>query len=439
MDRLEKIQGYVISQFLGGFGLEKINQFDSYGFDNIYHTIFLEVQKQYADFGEIDLMKLDTNSFLIASQIINDFDAMSFKLSSCIDEINAHAKEKRLFKIADSLKNGLIDPVEAIEKLSKINTVETQQLIDVSLMDYHTKKEVETIETGFYLYDEHVEDWKLGDLTIIFGRNGEGKTTFISQIIGHNLDKSVKTFLYSGEMSDSKIQNWLYRQIIGNRKDSHDKICGKYGVKYEIKKRIVDALKIWHKNTFYLYNRNSKRVKKEIEAFFNTMEKGAKMGIKLFIIDNLMAILEENADSLYSDQANFVQRCKDFATRNNVHVVLMAHPNKEKKEITGEIGNLEKTDISGSNNIPNKADNIIAIERVWCDERNCDLIVTSLKDRESGQRKVIKMLFSQETLRFYDSMTPIKVNYSWEKFLKPVEKTVKYYNGEEQTFKQGEI
>ncbi|MDQ4682060.1 hypothetical protein, partial [Stenotrophomonas maltophilia group sp. RNC7] len=93
-----------------------------------------------------------------------------------------------------------------------------------------------------------------------------------------------------------------------------------------------------------------------------------------------MSILEENADSLFSDQANFVQRCKDFAIDNWVHVVLLAHPNKEKKELKDkEIGNLEKTDISGSNNIPNKADNIISVERIWGDNREFDALITSLK------------------------------------------------------------
>ena len=76
---------------------------------------------------------------------------------------------------------------------------------------------------------------------------------------------------------------------------------------------------------------------------------------------------------------------KDFAIRNWVHIVLIAHPNKEKGEIkNASKGNLEKTDISGSNNIPNKADNIIAVERNWGDDRDCDAIITSLKDRESG-------------------------------------------------------
>ena len=94
-------------------------------------------------------------------------------------------------------------------------------LIDVSRLEYKTilESEHEGIETGFIEYDEHVEDWKEQELTIVFGRNGEGKTTFLSQVIAHNLMNKTKVFLYSGEMSEWKIQDWLYKQIAGNKED----------------------------------------------------------------------------------------------------------------------------------------------------------------------------------------------------------------------------
>ena len=128
-----------------------------------------------------------------------------------------------------------------------------------------------------------------------------------------------------------------------------------------------------------------------------------------------MSRLEENAESLNSDQANFVQRCKFFVTNTKTHIVLVAHPNKEKGEITGSEGNLGKRDISGSMNISNKADGIIAIERCWGENKECDAIITSLKDREVGQRKVFNFLFSQKTLRFYNASTCEGVVYGWEK------------------------
>lgn len=309
-------------------------------------------------------------------------------------------------------------PEKVKELIDKAINETPQGLLDLAQVEYKTAMDQVQggIETGFYEYDSHVEDWKPEELTVIFGRNGEGKTTFISQIIAHCIERNNKTFLYSGEMSDDKIQDWLYRQMVGNKKENLRTIITKYREKTEPKPEIVKRIKEWHKGKLYLYDRNEKEITGNLETFFNVMEIAAKRyGVKLFVIDNLMAILEENADSLFSDQANFVQRCKNFAINNKVHVVLLAHPNKVKGELkNGEDGNLDKTDISGSNNIPNKADNIISVERKWEVDRDCDAIVTSLKDRETGQRKQMKFYFSKSALRFYNDATKENRSYSWE-------------------------
>ncbi|AFV02834.1 MULTISPECIES: DnaB-like helicase C-terminal domain-containing protein [unclassified Dehalobacter] len=305
-------------------------------------------------------------------------------------------------------------PEKVLEIIESASKQIPNGLLDLSHVEYKIANE-SGIETGFFEYDSHVEDWKEGELTIVFGRNGEGKTTFISQIIAHCLEKKVKTFLYSGEMSEFKIQDWLYKQIVGNKQAHMQETQAKYRIKREIKPEIVKQIKQWHEGILYLFDRKEEKIAKDLDKFFELMALAAKRyGVKLFIIDNLMSKLEENADSLYSDQANFVQRCKDFAGNGRAHVVLVAHPNKEKCEIKKDEGNLTKTDISGSNNIPNKADNIIAVERVWSPDRECDAIITSLKDRESGERKAFKYNFSPRTLRFYNNCTREEVIYGWE-------------------------
>ena len=289
-------------------------------------------------------------------------------------------------------------------------------LLELSEVNFSNNYQ-EYIETGFYDYDRHVEDWKTSELTVIFGRNGEGKTTFIAQVIAHNLQKKVKTFLYNGELSNFKIQDWIYRQVIGKDLESFKKVQGKYGDKYEIKDDIIKKIKAWHKDSLYLFDNTADKILQNMDKFFEVMEITAKKyGVKLFIIDNLMSILFEDAKSLLSDQANFVQRCKNFATNLNVHVVIIAHPNKMKKEVLEAKGNLTKSDISGTNNIPNKADNIISIERNWSKDelKFCDMILTSHKDRNTGERNSFNYNFSKKTLRFYNESTLESYNYSWK-------------------------
>ena len=305
-----------------------------------------------------------------------------------------------------------------LEAITEIINSTPNGIIDVSNMEYRSVIDEQTtgIETGFIEYDRYVEDWKTGELTVVFGRNGEGKTTFISQVIAHNLYQKNGVFLYSGEMSNRKIQDWLYRQIVGKNDKYYRAVQTKYRTKFELLPDVVNKIKKWHKDKFFLFDRECEEVANNVDKFFEVMETCAKRyNCKLFVVDNLMTVLTENADSLNSDQANFVQRCKNFAVTNNVHVVLLAHPNKLKKEISGDVteGNLEKTDISGSNNIPNKADNIIAVERVF-DGENADAIITSLKDRESGQRLIMRFFFSKRTLRFYNENTCEEFDFGWD-------------------------
>lgn len=295
------------------------------------------------------------------------------------------------------------------------NTINTlpDNLIDVSEIEYKSLKDklYDGIETGFIDIDKHFEDLKLGEITVIFGRNGEGKSTVTSQMISHNLKQKVKTFLFSGELSPQKVQEWQYRQMIGSRSEFLEEVETKYRIKKEPKQNVVNAIKKWHKDVWYLYK------KKNDDDFFGTLDLLARRyGVKLFIIDNLMTVMEENADSIYSDQANFTQKCKDFAVRHNCHVILVAHPTKAKLELEPDAtkGNLDKNDISGSNNIANKADNIIAVERLFGEERDCDCIITLLKDREEGRRKVIKYNFSKSSLRFYNENTVETETFGWE-------------------------
>lgn len=350
--------------------------------------------------------------------VFADNDEVGLKMSNEIKRRLKNVKIVYSDKRKDANEILFFDgPQDIISIIEEAIRVTPPGIIDLANKEYipTERTQLDTIETGFYEYDSHVEDWKEQELTVIFGRNGEGKTTFISQIIAHCLEKNIKVLLYSGEMSDQKIQNWLYKQLIGGKKEHLRTITTKYKNKIEPKAEAIRKIKEWHKGKLFLVDRSEKEVMDNMDKFFSVMEIAVKkFGVKLVVIDNLMAVLEENADSLFSDQANFVQRCKNFAIDNFAHVVLLSHPNKEKREITNaEKGNLEKTDISGSNNIPNKADNIIAIERNWAED-GLDAVVTSLKDRESGARKTMLYYFSKNTLRFFNAVTKEDRMYSWD-------------------------
>ena len=312
---------------------------------------------------------------------------------------------------------GLIN--EAIREVPK----GLKDMSEIAYESYVEMKE-ETIETGIKDYDMHVEDLKMQELTVITGRNNEGKTTFLSQIIAHIL-KDHKVFLYSGEMGDKKIQDWMYMQMIAGDRKMLQTVQTKYRDKLEPRVNVIKAIKEWHKGKWFMYDRKAKPDNvKRLDHFFSMMELARKRyDVKVFFIDNLMAILEES-EIINQEQSNFVQKLKEFAQDNYCHVVLVTHPNKigMNEVFNGGQGNIRKHDISGTANIGNKADNIISVERDWGDEREYDAFISSLKDRETGQRNCFGYLFDLKSLRFHNEETPKKEVYGWEEMIDEVDK-----------------
>lgn len=291
-------------------------------------------------------------------------------------------------------------------------------IINMSQVDYvGVKNKVdEGIPTGFYQLDSTIEDLQPEQVTVLVGRNGEGKSTVVSQMICNSINNKIPVFLYSGEMSTQRILNWLFRQAIGNDKEYLEFVETKYRLKADIKPRALKALRQWAADLFFTFDKSVANVRENTSDLFEVMSIAARRyGCKLFIIDNLMSALEDTADSINADQSNFVQRCKDFAENYHVHLILVTHPNKAK----GRGEKLEKEDISGSNNIPNKADIIISIERQFKDDRDCDAKLRLLKDREEGRFVEVKLIFQETTKRFLelegDKVRPI--NYNWRHYL----------------------
>ena len=279
-----------------------------------------------------------------------------------------------------------------------------------------------TIETGLLDYDRHTFDWKPGEITILVARDGEGKSTLIFQVIAHVINNGHKVYLYNGELSNSKLQEWFYRQVIGSDEKYYQSVKTKYGIKQDFNPSVIALVKEWHRNKLYTYDMSMDKIRKNTTKLFDDMLSARKLGCELFVVDNLMTAYEINQATQNADQANFIQHCKDFARDNDAHVVILVHPNKERAELSPDdvCGNLTKKDISGTGMIAQKADNILALERIWkvkgieYDTHIPDAYLTSLKDRQDGVRAMFKYWFNPNTLRFYNYITPIIGNIDWQ-------------------------
>lgn len=308
---------------------------------------------------------------------------------------------------------------------SFIDEILIEKVNGVVDMGRRTDKEEynETFYTGIYEIDRHFKKLKGGDLTLIFGRDNEGKSTFISQVIS-NMLKNYKVFLYSGELSESRVENWIMRQLIGRRRNMIEVVRNEWGDKeFLIKNNVKLAIKSWYKDKFFMYDDEAN------EDIFVAMKNSyMKHGVKVFVIDNIMTAINGDSES-NSEQTEFIKECKKFAKRYNVIVIVIGHPNK--------IGSLEhqeqtKAFVNGSKNITNLMDNIIAVERVWDfeseltgigymemdkDNQRYSTIIRALKDRVAAGRAYFNYHFDIQSNRFFNDNNSPQTYFGWEKAL----------------------
>jgi hypothetical protein len=234
-------------------------------------------------------------------------------------------------------------------------------------------------------------------------------------------------------LSEEKIEDWIMTQIISGDSKFIKGYADEYGdpvkvISAEAKKAIMR----WYREKFFLFE--SKMDSTVNSGLFSIMEKTFKIhGVRIFFIDNMMTATDESIQDTVRAEGAFVKKLKEFCLAYNVHVFLVAHPNKQG---SNEYTPLNKVDVNGSKVITNAADNVIAVERSW-DPKRMDIpemyrkpvegsngnyyttIVRILKNRSNKPRKDLFYRFHVESSRFFSECVPRVFDGDWKKFLKP--------------------
>lgn len=277
------------------------------------------------------------------------------------------------------------------------------------------------IPTGINTIDNALNDLAPGCVTLLTGRSNGGKTTFTKQIMANAIDKGNKVFLVAGEGDQEILINELYQCVIGRDNGCYDLVKINKRYHKEPKKEILEAIREWHKNKLTLFNKGESKLK-TMDELFKMIEYEIKINkFDLIVIDNLMSILSVQASEKIEAQADFLQRCHDLATLYHMHILLILHPNK-----TYQKGNdMDFEQISGSSDLANKADNIIAVIREYDEDKIAEGIngrICILKNRYYSDNPTCEIYFERETglLLEIDKKTKnvVAYNFHWKQYLK---------------------
>ena len=303
---------------------------------------------------------------------------------------------------------------KAVENAQEPDIGYVKELADVEDVDLNLLPKV---KTGFYEIDSALGGGICyGQVCLLTGKRGNGKSTFMSNIVANALDQGVGVFAYSGELAGYHFKRWLNCQLAGNdymlteKNEYGDDV---YTIDPEISKRISE----WYRGKAFIYDNEFIEDKEETTALTEIVkEVASRRNVKLICIDNLMTAIDTVTEqsNLYLAQSNFVGELKKIAVRYDVAIILVAHPRKQGKDTDAEFDN---DDVAGSGDITNKVDIVLSYGRAKEGaDHDCELVIS--KNRLAGTLRMgankILLNYSAKTKRVF-GMRSLNKRYGWER------------------------
>lgn len=297
-----------------------------------------------------------------------------------------------------AVKNAKLLPVKRVVNLAEVESVNTYKLPRLK-----TKiKPLDIILSGGLFF---------GQLDIIGGKRGDGKSTFASEIIAHAIDQGFICFVYSGELLSYQYKRWMDFQIAGPRNIVENYDDEGYIQRF-ITNSVQEEINSWYNEKIYIYD--STVIEDEEEDLPKTIEESImQYGVQVILIDNLMTAiaLDSNKDrDKYNQQSRFVDKLRKIALKYNVLILLVAH---RRKNGFADDANDE---ISGSADITNMAGIVMSYDR------DKELPQTQRKLILSKSRLVGKLNYDgyileydEKSKRIYSSIDELNYQYGWER------------------------
>ena len=261
---------------------------------------------------------------------------------------------------------------------------------------------------------------ELGEISIIAGETGSGKTTLVSMCVSEII-KTDKCFCIYGESTIEKQAHAHYRQMTPYNDSDYQFIpYYKNGVKTNVGKFFVSEsaeIKIKKQTAKKLYYYDPKGGM-DIDSIMSVMEIAyTQGGIKYFVIDNLMQISLDTNDEVREMKDNFEQ-LRRFVIDNKVHCIVLAH---YRKSTDYGVFRRRLEEIAGTSAIGNKcatALNIMRFDNIdkgtkyskafgklldtnGYDFEECDAVIEVLKTRHN-KLGFVGLKYNKRTNTYYE-------------------------------------
>ena len=283
--------------------------------------------------------------------------------------------------IIKAVENAELREVKYVKRLANVEAVNLTDL--------------PKIKTGIRQLDRVCGGLLRGHVVLLSGKRGEGKSTFMSQIVAESIEQDNAVFVYSGELPNYHFKNWLDLQIAGNKFVSTRQ--NEYGDnEYYLSEDAVKKINKWYYDKAFIFD-NSAVTDNEYEGLLKVIiDSICRYDIKLVCIDNLMTAMDCDVNTdLYRQQSSFVKSLEKLAQQYDVAIILVAHPKKTQ-------GDFDNDTVSGSSDITNAVSFVFNYQRAKDGtEHDSELMIT--KNRLNGKiltgENSIKLYYSEKSKR----------------------------------------
>ena len=293
------------------------------------------------------------------------------------------------------------------EKFEQSEQKQEESWFDFDKINSKQADDILRIPTGYRELDRSLNGGlAAGGLSVLTGVNGCGKTVLLTNLILNVCDKGFKVGLFSGEMQSWRLKSWFLLVSRGLFQDTEQNNA-------LIEKHLKDRL-------FFYNNANGNNWK---QLFFSIKQLVEEKGVQLVVLDNLacMSLVGLGAEK-YDQQSGFIKELASFARKCGIHIILVAHPRKS-------FGIVRKSDISGSYDLSNMADNVFILHKVNDDFRKMakdfwrkdtadhyggfDSLIEVAKNRDMGDERLIGLFYEHYSKRLKSQMAET-IHYNWE-------------------------
>ena len=323
--------------------------------------------------------------------VFGDCENNAITLSEMISNRFSKRKKVKIVRMEDY--HGFKDANELLINKGKqavvdaVNNAEMQlstQVRDMADVEYVDLSQKAKIKTKYSDIDKLLMGGMMfGQVVLLTGKRGNGKSTFASQLVCNALAQNYNCFMYSGELPNYWVKNWIDGQIFGKSKLTNSQI-----------KECED----WYRGRLFIYNSEIVEYEEMEDLLAILTDTIIKRDIKFAVLDNLMTALEANTnETLYRKQSEFVGKLAKIAKAYEVVIVLVAHPRKT----TGN-REFDNDEVSGSADITNRVDIVMSYDKDT--KRGDNLRVLKItKNRLSGRLKSFDLFFSEDSKRISDN------------------------------------